>query len=193
METKVVKNELEYRAYFLVPYNISPIQHGIQAGHALGRYALKYGRYNPDHVVWEFLENHETWIILNGGTTNDQRDLDAVPLGTLNVFGDQLREMDIPFSYFNEPDLNNALSALCVIVDERVFNYEDYPDFVDHIIAQTFQEIGCEDTEFAISIRVKSPLVLLEEYSESYKEWLEMMGGEKNIFLRELFRNKKLA
>jgi hypothetical protein len=32
---------LKKRAYFFVPYNISPIQQGIQAGHALGRYALK--------------------------------------------------------------------------------------------------------------------------------------------------------
>ena len=30
--------ELEYRMYFLVPYNLSPIQQGIQAGHALQEY-----------------------------------------------------------------------------------------------------------------------------------------------------------
>ena len=61
---------LEKRMYFLVPYNISDTQKGIQAGHAMGEYVLKYGRHNPDHVVWDFLEKWKTWIILNGSTTN---------------------------------------------------------------------------------------------------------------------------
>ena len=31
-------------------------------------------------------------------------------------------------SLFSEPDLNFALTAVCFIADERVFNYEDYPE-----------------------------------------------------------------
>jgi len=193
MEKKIIKDGLEYRAYFLVPYNISPIQQGIQAGHALGRFLLKYGRYNPDHVAWEFLGHHETFIVLNGGTTNDQRDLNGIPLGTLNIFGDQLLEMDIEFSYFIEPDLNNALTALCVICDERVFNYEDYPDFVDYIIKETNIANGCEDIEVEIQIKTKPILKLIDDYPIYNKEWVNLMGGKKNVFLRELYQNKKKA
>lgn len=195
MEKKVIKDGLEYKAYFLVPYNISPIQHGIQAGHALGRYLLKYGRYNPDHVAWEFLEHHETWIILNGGTTNNQRDLDGIPLGTLNIFGDQLLEMDIEFSYFIEPDLNNALTALCVICDEHVFNYTDYPDMSDyilniHIPSLTKASMDVREVEL---LKTRSIYELQEIFPNYYKEWVISLGGEKNVFLRELYRNKKKA
>jgi len=80
-------NNLEKRMYFLVPYNISPIQQAIQAGHSMGEYALKYGRYDSDHLIWEFLEKWKTWIVLNGGTTNfEMIEVDGVDeyIGTLN-------------------------------------------------------------------------------------------------------------
>ena len=94
------EKELELRMYFFVPYNISVIQQGIQAGHALGNYALRYGRLDQKHIVWDFLEKHMTWIILNGGTTNDERDFESIPTGSLNLIGDQLNANDIDFSYF---------------------------------------------------------------------------------------------
>jgi len=48
---------MEKRMYFLVPYNISPIQQAIQAGHAALEYALKYGE-DPDFL--DFVEYHKT-------------------------------------------------------------------------------------------------------------------------------------
>lgn len=177
--------ELELRMYFFVPYNISSIQQGIQAGHALGRYCLRYGRHDSNYIVWDFLEKFETWIILNGGTTNDERDFEAIPVGNLNLIGDQLNDNDIEFSFFIEPDLNHALTALCIICDERVFNRKDYPDFVDHIINTSGQD--------EIETRMKSNEELIEEYPSIYKTWVRSMGGVKNVFLRELIRDKKLA
>ncbi len=184
--------ELELRMYLIVPYNIMPIQQGIQSGHAALRYVLKYGRYNPDHIIWEFIEKHETWVILNGGTTNDQRELGSGQvLGTLNQIGDELRDNDVEFSFFIEPDLNNALSALCVVCDERVFNYEDYPSFIDYIIDL------CRDdndaAEFSIQCKLDGFESLKAEYPIKYKKWVSNMGGEKNVFLRELLGTKKLA
>jgi len=180
--------DLELRMYFFVPYNISPIQQGIQAGHALGRYCLRYGRYDSDHIVWDFLEKWETWIILNGGTTNDQRDFEMIPAGTLNLIGDQLQENDIEFAYMVEPDLNNALSALCIICDERVFNREDYPDFIDYYISKHVASI-----EHANACKLKGFMMMKEEYPDIYKEWVRFMGGVKNVFLRELIKDKKKA
>ena len=191
MEEIVEEKVLELRMYFFVPYNISDIQQGIQAGHALGRYCLRYGRHDPNHIVWDFLEKFETWIVLNGGTTNDERDFEAIPAGSLNLIGDQLNDNDIEFSYMIEPDLNHALTALCIICDERVFSRKDYPDFVDHIINTSGQD-GILDS-FPVQTRMKSTEELIEEYPSIYKEWVRFMGGVKNVFLRELTRDKEKA
>ena len=197
MEELNQEQELELRMYFFVPYNISPIQMGIQAGHALGRYCLRYGRYDPQHIVWDFLEKFETWIILNGGTTNDERDFEAIPAGSLNLIGDQLQENDIEFSYMIEPDLNHALTALCIICDERVFNKKDYPEFVNWLLdikmtPEGKEEAGKNNPELWVRLRLY-PETQQEMFPEYYKEWVRFVGGVKNVFLRELTGDKKLA
>ena len=113
---------MEYRLYFFVPYNISDIQKGIQAGHAALEYAREYG-HTQEYV--QFIENDKTWVILNGGTTNNS----TYYLGTLNAIEHNLVENHINFSVFHEPDLNNALTSVCFLVDERVWDKEKYPDF----------------------------------------------------------------
>jgi len=198
MEELNQEQELELRMYFFVPYNISPIQMGIQAGHALGRYALRYGRYDPQHIVWDFLEKFETWIILNGGTTNDERDFEAIPVGSLNLIGDQLQENDIEFSYMIEPDLNHALTALCIICNEQVFNRKDYPDFVDWLLdvkmyKSAKNEALKNNPEFWVELKLKTAEEVQGLFPEYYKEWVRLLGGVKNVFLRELTRDKKMA
>lgn len=169
--------EHELRMYFFVPYNISPIQQAIQAGHAMGEYALKFGRHNPDHTIWTFLEKWKTWIVLNGGTTNSQRDFKMIPAGSLNQIGDQLQENGIEFTGFHEPDLQNALTALCFIADERVWDYEKVPDWNDYQEEYYKEADGVTDMD----------------YEELRHGWELRMGNEKNIFLRELLRDKRLA
>jgi len=193
----IEEKELELRMYFFVPYNISPIQQGIQAGHALGRHCLRYGRHDPQHIIWDFLEKWETWIILNGGTTNDERDFEMIPAGSLNLIGDQLQDNDIEFAYMVEPDLNHALTALSIIVDERVFNRKDYPDFVNWLLdikmtPEGKEEAGKNNPELWVKLRLY-PETQQEMFPEYYKEWVRFMGGVKNVFLRELTKDKKLA
>jgi hypothetical protein len=179
---------LEVRMYFFVPYNISGRQMGIQAGHAALRYARKFAAEYPE--VWDFVDNHETFIILNGGTTNDERDFEDKAIGTMNQYADMLIDNDIRFSYFQEPDLNHALSALCFLCDERVFNKKDYPNFVDWLI----NKYGITDDALAVvKLRTDSMEILMTERADDYKEWVRLMGGVKNVFLRELTEGKKLA
>ncbi|MFA5207580.1 MAG: hypothetical protein WC428_02870, partial [Candidatus Paceibacterota bacterium] len=185
-----MEENLKLRMYFFVPYNISEIQKSIQAGHALGRYALKYGRKDPDHIVWNFLENHETWVILNGGTTNDERDFEGIVAGTMNQIGDALNENHIDFSYFHEPDLNHALTAICFIADERVFDRERYPEFVNYFIDNYRPSAPAEEI---VKIRMLLFEQLKDIYSKHYKEWVRMIGGVKNEFLRDLLKDKRLA
>ena len=148
---------MEYRLYFFVPYNISDIQKGIQAGHA----ALEYANFlGSNYEYLQFIKNDKTWIILNGGTTNDET-------GDLNNIMSLLHENDINYTFFREPDLNNALTAICFLADERVWNKEKYPDYEE-----------CP----------------VEEFRESeYKKWVKFVGGDKNVFLRELLKDKHLA
>lgn len=181
--------ELELRMYFFTIYQLMGMQGGIQSGHSALRYVLRYGRHNPDHIIWDFIEKYQTWVVLNGGTTNDDADFDGVPFGTLNQIGDGLLENDIEFSYFREPDLNNALTALCFIADERVFNKKVFPDFVDYLISTEY----ALDIESQISLRVKSIDTLIENFNSQYKEWVRFVGGVKNVYLRELLKGKKLA
>jgi hypothetical protein len=96
--------------YFFVMYNLAEIQKGIQAGHAALEYVLKY----PDARTREFIENHKTFIILNGGTSV-----------TMHDRAEELRELKIDFAEFFEPDLNMSLSAIAFLVDESDYADED--------------------------------------------------------------------
>lgn len=193
-EKKEMEKELELRMYFFVPYNISPIQQAIQAGHAAVEYAYQLGK---TKLFKDFASKWKTWIILNGGTTNKTRDFDGVAQGTLNQIADELEKNKVPFTYFTEPDLNDALTALCFIVDERVFNYKDYPDFVNWLLdikmySQAKDEANKNNPELWVKLRLH-PELHEEMFPEYYNEWQVFIGGKKNVFLRELLSNKKLA
>ncbi|MBW3020490.1 hypothetical protein KY334_04280 [Candidatus Woesearchaeota archaeon] len=194
--------DLEKRMYFCVPYNISPIQQAIQAGHAALEYAHKY-KDNEEYI--DFIENWKTWIILNGGTTNSKLDENANNyLGTLNQLESSIiqfnfevkrtkdENQEINFSTFWEPDLNDALTAVCFVCDERVFNYTDYPD-IDIFIKEGD---GAYNKNLWFETFKNGPWTLEnaeEQFPSLYKEWEEFLGGPKNVFLRYLLKNKKLA
>ena len=180
------KKELELRMYFFVPYNLSPIQQAIQAGHAALEYAWKY----KDSLYFRnFITNWKTWIILNGGTTNEKRDFSGKPKGTLDEISDELLRNNISFSWFHEPDLNDSLTAVCFICDERVWNHEDYPDFLNYL----FKVNSYMSSQKVIEIRMMDIEEVKMVYEDYYMDWVELMGGQENIFLRDLIRDKRLA
>ena len=162
-------NDLALRMYFLVPYNLSPIQQGIQAGHACQQYAYLYG----DTELFErHTVDHKTWIILNGGTTleADTKGNSAHAVGTMQEYLTGLRNYTkVKIATFEEPDLNYALTAFCFICDERAWNAELYPDFV-------------ENTEWSA-----------REYNKAFKLWTDDIGGRDNAYLRLFLKGKRLA
>jgi len=153
---------LEYRFYGLVPYNISPIQQGIQYGHAKDEYlieildlliggnefqyrSLEESR-NIANVFLKWLKEDKTYIILNGGTTNTNPER----LGTLNKHALALKELGVMTASFYEPDLGDQLTAVVFIIDERVFNREKYPDMVwSQDLIRMKRDFGIEDMRFA--------------------------------------------
>ena len=183
----------ELRMYFFVPHQLTGIQQAIQAGHSMGEYLLKYGRHNPDHKCWTFLEKWKTWIVLNGGTTNQTRIEDEwkhiIPIGSVDKIAYDLAHADIEFATFNEPDLNDALTAVAFIADVRVFDYETYPDFPD------FMKPRLDKMKY-LELFKNGPWTrenIAQTYSSDVREWVASLGGEKNVFLRDLIKYKKLA
>ena len=120
---------LKQRMYGLVPYNISPIQQGIQFGHAVVEYGLSYGHKSDDPYL-QWARNDKTFIILNGGTTNNNKEC----FGTLNNAQIRLYSMGVQNESFCEPDLGDQLTAVVFLVDERVWDREKYPEFMKVLI-----------------------------------------------------------
>jgi hypothetical protein len=170
---------LEYRMYGMVPYNMSPIQQGIQFGHAVVDYGQTVrGMGTLEKVYNKWANKDKTFIILNGGTTNNNQDR----LGTLNKHLLALQEAKIVVQSFCEPDLGDQLTAVVFLVDERVFNKTLYPDFTP----ETFPWSRNKPSEKQVS-------ELEARNAENYKHWVEKIGGEKNAFLREYLKPLKLA
>jgi hypothetical protein len=122
-----MKETLELRMYGLVPYNLSGIQQGIQFGHAVQEYnnMMEYGESLSARIQFDkWRKEDKTFIILNGGTTNDNPER----FGSLNKHMVTLKDMEIKFATFREPDLGDQLTAIVFLVDEYVFNREKYPD-----------------------------------------------------------------
>lgn len=178
------KENLELRMYFFVPYNISEIQKGIQAGHASLEYSDEFGQ---TELFKDFVKNYKTWIILNGGTTRDGNTDDE--RGSMNNILETLKNTkefynsDFNFSIFREPDLNNTLTSICFIIDERVFNHKKYPFFFDYLkniyINSVFYKNSIEEYK--------------QYYKEDYSNWVKNIGGEFNVFLKEYLIGFKLA
>jgi hypothetical protein len=106
--------------YGLVPYNLSPIQQGIQFGHAVVEYSNEFFN-DPDYQQWS--RKDKTFIILNGGTTNLNK------VGTLNAHEMVLYNQNVKHHCFHEPDLGDQLTAVVFLVDDRVWDKEKWPDY----------------------------------------------------------------
>ena len=157
-----------YRMYGLVPYNISPIQQGIQFGHAVVEYSNELGDTGP-YYRWSRYD--KTFIILNGGTTNDNPE----SLGSLNQHLQTLLDNNVKLATFSEPDLGDQLTSIVFLVDDRVFDKKNWPDYDGPYYAD-----------------MKTPM------ENIYYEWkMEFSDDEKTsdriIFLREFLKQFRFA
>lgn len=160
-----MEEQLEYRMYGLVPYNLSPIQQGIQYGHAVVEHMINNPMILGEQItpLYKWAKHDKTFIILNGGTTNLGH---KGYKGSLNSYIQDLSDNKINYSTFHEPDLGDQLTAIVFLVDERVWDKEKYPDFIDE------------------SGNIHSPLS---------GNWSSNIGGPQNVFLREFLKQFILA
>ena len=169
--------------YGLVNYQLTGIQKGIQFGHAVVEYSLSVRKdinSSDDHFddievakYYDWADNHKTFIILSGGTTN----LSIEKPGTMNLHLKALIDNNIYCCSFHEPDLGDQLTAISFIVDERVFNREKYPDY-------QFQLKQAD---------ILSPKFICDEEKEDWIKWVHSIGGQSNLFLRTFLTNFRLA
>ena len=158
---------MEYRTYEIVLRHLSGVNKGVQAEHSAKRYIWKYRNEPLTEIVMENLEN-ETTIMVDGGTHQDMVEIH-----------NRFEDAGIHHTYFIEPDLNDCMTAITVIADERVWdrkNYKSYSEFVDLCMI----EDGLNP--------------LLSSIRPGYiEQWYEYIGGEKNSILMEILQNKKLS
>ena len=147
---------MEYRMYCLVLRHLSGINKGVQAAHVCMEYAHKY---KSEAAFTQYVTTDKTLIMLDGGISQDLESIESL-----------LTIENINFASFREPDINDCITSICFLVDERIFNRE----------FNTIEGYGlsCET--------VKSP-------NNVNDEWCELIGGEKNLVLLDIIKNKKLA
>ena len=98
------------RAYFLTNMYLSPIQHGIQAAHCLQEINNNFPK---NKILKDWAENHKTMYVLNGGTSEQMREM-------FYLF--EHKSNNLPWATFYEPSLDNALTCIGIIVPETVYN-----------------------------------------------------------------------
>jgi hypothetical protein len=116
------------RYYAFANMYINGVHTGIQAGHALDQMWLKYTEmieqrvdlYTPIYPVQfafmrTFSKDHMTFVYLNGGDHEMLSDL----FGFIST-----NDGSLPFQLFREPGLNNAITAVGIILPETL--YDEY-------------------------------------------------------------------
>ena len=194
-----MEERLELRMYGIVPYNISEIQKAIQFGHAVVEYGQMAKRGESGELYDDWADNWKTFIILNGGTSNHSinRYHDGEFSGTMEQHLETLNEIGIANATFNEPDMNDMLSAVVFVVDERVFNKKKYPELGDWIWLNKSEYLTDRMiTPQKIEKMHRNGYFQTDANSderEIYAEWVASIGGERNVRLREFLSGLKLA
>jgi len=165
--------ELEYRMFHLVIYQLSGIQAGIQASHARDEYAEAFDQ-DEDFKSWR--KTHKTVILLNGGDTNSlgYDHYSRKPyVGTMQMHIEKLKELGIKYSEFFEPSLNNALTGISFLLDERVFDHKKHPYPTINDIGGFIPAIHIEGDSW---IRQELERLAIEKYGEKVyntRNWIK--------------------
>lgn len=179
-----MKEELELRMYSMCLYQLSGMAAGIQSGHSNVEYGVINGM-EKGGLFYEWATKWKTVIVLNGGTS-------GMMLDSLNT----LRALEVNHAAFREPDLYDQITSISFVVDERVFNNKKHPDFKDFVYENDWITYNDHETllkEFKYELNAQeikhgssSSLYYLRD------EWIESLGGEYNVRLREWLRGFRL-
>lgn len=178
----------KWRMYCLVLKQLSSIDKGIQCAHACTEYT---NLYQDTDEFQEFIKESKTLIMLNGGNYNDMMGIKKI-----------LEGRNINYSIFYEEDLNNLITSICFLAEDKIWdknNYLKYEDF--YIIASSIS------TQITLSKSNLSNIENLPLYNKIYclfkkynldmnkieNAYIDYIGGENNYIIENIISNKKLA
>lgn len=139
--------------YSLVLRQLNPIQKGVQSSHSIVEYVRKFYK-SSEYIQWVNVD--KTIIMLDGGTYPE-----------LTECRDKLAELGVPYAAFYEEDLGNIVTSISFLVEDKVWDSENYPSFEEDL----------DD----VSSESENPV------------WLIMMGGKRNLAFRNFLKSKRLA
>lgn len=140
----------KYRMYSLVLRQLSPIQKGVQSAHSIVEYIKKFHK-SSEYIQWVNVD--KTIIILDGGTFKEMREC-----------RETLENLGVPYAVFYEEDLGNLVTSISFLVEDKVWDYKNYPSFEEE----------------------------LDDESEN-PVWLITMGGKRNLEFRKFLSSKRLS
>ena len=140
----------DYRMYSLVLRQLNPIQKGVQSAHSIVEYVNKFYK-SSEYIQWANVD--KTIIILDGGTYPE-----------LKECRDRLINLGVNVASFYEEDLGNILTSISFLVEDKVWDHNNYPSFEEELNDES-----------------KNPL------------WLITMGGKRNLELRKFLSSKRLS
>lgn len=112
------------RAYYFGNMYLSSIQQGIQAAHVTHELFLKHtvhSKFTSDNIgekqrdtLYDWARNHKTMILLNGGYSDNLREL---------MIRFSSPENPYPWTFFNEGEdsLDGALTCVGIILPEKIY------------------------------------------------------------------------
>lgn len=127
-----------YRGYFFTNMYLSAVQCGIQAAHCVGRMARE-----PNIIFSEWIHNHETIILLNGGNCEDLDSLyDQLLSLTNNLHYDGYKPLPVARFCEDKKSLNEATTCVGIILPDSVYNLDvSYTDFwIRNIFGESYEE-----------------------------------------------------
>jgi hypothetical protein len=128
---------MELRLYSFVNFYLSPMQKGIQTGHAAVDLMLKYsGRVGNDNsdfqktMVYDWAKDHKTFIVLDGGNSK-----------SLTQSTDIIFDAGFPFETFCEDkdSLERLHTCTVVILPEYIFGAKLASDGMNYIFQDAFK------------------------------------------------------
>lgn len=93
--------------------------------------------------------------------------LDGGTYNELKECRDTLIELEVPYAAFYEEDLGNIMTSISFLVEDKIWDSKSYPAYEDELDENSSES--------------ESPV------------WLIMMGGKRNLTLRNFIKSKKLS
>lgn len=117
----------KFKMYCIVLKQLSPIQKGVQAAHAIVEYGNLYFN-EKEYQVWSKMD--KTIVILNGRDSADIR----------NVMS-QLDELGVLFATFEEESLDNLTTSVCFLCPDAIYNASSDIIKYNHIDVEKFRDV----------------------------------------------------